>query len=222
MWEQSLIVRLTLIGRDAGATEVKVSTRCRRRLRGSWYAAVIVGHAITAPSGGVAQTGVEDTGVLSLRPLVGWGENFNFGVDVGLTIASDLEVLGSAHHWSAEEILCALACQVQTEGWSFGGGLRFTRGRATRRSWPFLHVEAGTHRFLRWESSFAGPRQKPFVGARGGVAARWSGLDVELGVRVQRVPGFDYETEGAGRTYRLHWGPKWYWGLQAGLGLVIL
>ena len=200
------------------ATKSHVLAERRRHLRGLSLAAWIVGLVVAAPSIGVAQIEAEDLGLLSLRPVVGWGGHVNFGMDVGVRITSDVEVLVSAHRWSRAPIYCALSCPgVFAEGWRLGGGLRLSRDRAASRLWPFIHVEAGIHRF-RYFGFSSGPRWSPFGGARGGVAARWSVLEVEVGVRVQRVSGFDYEHE-EGRESQ--WGPNWFAGLQLGLGLLI-
>ncbi len=200
------------------ATGSRISAKALRSLRQVLFATLIVAAFAAAPKAGVAQSEVREVRLLSIRPVLGWGGHVNYGMDVGVSVSSDVEILGAVQRWSREPIICAIACPgVFAEGWSLGGGLRLSLDRATARWWPIVHFEAGIHRF-RYFGSSTGPRWSRFVGARGGVVTRWSGLELEVAVRAQRVSGFDYVVDARRASRR---GSDSFLGLQLGVGVFI-
>ena len=116
------------------------------------------------------------------------------GFEGNMRLWPHVSVVGSAQRWSRGEVLCAgTGCGPPIkEGWSIGGGVRVAGEPTARVWWPFAQVEFGAHRYPPPRPRIG--KVQPFVAGRVGLVARLgSHWEVEIGTKVQRVSGFEYD-----------------------------
>jgi len=118
---------------------------------------------------------------------------FMVGFEGNVRLWPHVSLVGSAQRWSRGEVLCAGRCGPPIkEGWSIGGGVRVAGEPTSRVWWPFAQVEFGAHRYPHRNRRIG--KVQPFVAGRVGLAARLgSHWEVEIGTKVQRVSGFEYD-----------------------------
>ena len=118
---------------------------------------------------------------------------FMVGFEGNVRLWPHVSLVGSAQRWSRGEVLCAGRCGPPIkEGWSIGGGVRVAGEPTSRVWWPFAQVEFGAHRYPHRNRRVG--KVQPFVAGRVGLAARLgSHWEVEIGTKVQRVSGFEYD-----------------------------
>ena len=170
--------------------------------------AVLVSQPLSAQAPGLATVSVRvaqqepTTRPITVRSVLAyWGgasrvwDVFMVGFEGNVRLWPHVSLVGSAQRWSRGEVLCpGTGCGPPPfkEGWSIGGGVRVAGEPTARVWWPFAQVEFGAHRYPH-------PRPRngkvqPFVAGRVGLAARLgSHWEVEIGTKVQRVSGFEYD-----------------------------
>lgn len=157
---------------------------------------------------------------LIIVPSVGLADGLDRGVDVRLPLTPRLRLAASAYYWDGLEYICGSACPPQETGWSYGLGTRFEGRRSESRVWPFVQAEAGVHRF---DGSLAdSPTSEFFWSGRGGGATRLSErLQLELGLRLQRIPAYTYITESVRGRITARKSATEYFALTLGLAVFV-
>ena len=107
----------------------------------------MAGALVVGPPAAVGQTQLREAGQRVLRPSIGFGDDVHYGLDVGIRVTSNVQLVASGQRWEGLKRFCTSYCGPQETGWSLGGGARFELSSPASRWWPFLHMDTGAQWF---------------------------------------------------------------------------